>query len=226
MSTPVSHLRPYAVATAVAAVTLIVGVIASFGIARSLQWSTVVSPFSVVLAFGVATAVGVLTWLVMDMFFSRQKKPTFLGAINGMLCGLVAITPAAGLVGPMSALIIGGVAAVPSYFGLRWRARTSLDDSLDVVAAHGLGGTVGALLTGVFAQEAMSGVAGANGLLFGNPGQLATQAIAVASAAAYSGVVSFILFKLIDTVMGLRVSEEEEREGLDTATHGERAYNL
>jgi Amt family ammonium transporter len=122
----------------------------------------------------------------------------------------------------MNAILLGAIAAVPSYFGILFRAKTSLDDSLDVIAAHGVGGTVGALLTGVFADKALNGLA--DGLLFGNPGQLATQAIAVGSAIVYSGVVTFILLKVIGAVLPLQVGPDEENEGLDTSQHGEEAY--
>ena len=122
----------------------------------------------------------------------------------------------------MSAITLGALAAFPSYFGLLWRAKTNLDDSLDVVAAHGLGGTVGALLTGVFAQKAFNGVA--DGLLFGNPAQLGIQAVAVLSAIAYSGVMSFVLLKLVGVVFPLRASDSDEAFGLDVTLHGEEAY--
>ena len=124
----------------------------------------------------------------------------------------------------MSAIALGAIAAVPSYFGLVWRAKTELDDSLDVVAAHGIGGTVGALLTGVFAQESLNGIANANGLLFGNPGQLAVQAAAVAAAIVYSGVGSFVLLKLIGLIFPLRADAQDETAGLDVNQHGEEAY--
>ena len=111
---------------------------------------------------------------------------------------------------------------MPSYIGLVWRAKTSLDDSLDVVAAHGVGGTVGALLTGVFAQKALNGIA--DGALFGNPAQLGIQATAVAVTIVYSGVVSFILLKLIGLMIPLRASGDDEAVGLDISNHGEEAY--
>jgi Amt family ammonium transporter len=111
---------------------------------------------------------------------------------------------------------------VPSYFALSWRARTRLDDSLDVVAAHGLGGTVGALLTGVLAQKSWSGLA--DGLLFGNPRQLAVQATAVLAAAAYSAVGTLVVLKLVALIMPLRTSAKEEGLGLDVSQHGEEAY--
>src|SRR4029078_2625719 len=133
---------------------------------------------------------------------------TAVGAATAIVVGLVAITPAAGFISPMSAIALGAIAAIPSYFALVIRVKTSLDDSLDVVAAHGVGGTVGALLTGVFAQKSFNGVQ--DGLLFGNPGQLGIQAAAVLAAIVYSGVVSFILLKIIGLVMPLRATAEDE----------------
>jgi ammonium transporter, Amt family len=161
-----------------------------------------------------------VVWTLLD--YARNGKPTAVGAATAIVVGLVAITPAAGFVGPMSAIALGALAAVPSYFGLLWRARTSLDDSLDVVAAHGVGGTVGALLTGVFAQKALNGAT--DGLLFGNPAQLGIQAVAVVAALVYSGVLSFILLKLIALVMPLRADAESESVGMDVSEHGEEAY--
>ena len=161
-----------------------------------------------------------LVWTLLDLV--RTGKPTAVGAATAIVVGLVAITPAAGFVGPMSALALGGIAAVPSYFGLLWRAKTSLDDSLDVVAAHGVGGTVGALLTGVFAQKGLNGIA--DGLLFGNPGQLGIQAVAIGAVIVYSGVVSFVLLKVIGLVLPLRADAEEETVGMDLSQHGEEAY--
>ena len=167
-----------------------------------------------------APAGTLVVWALLDMV--RLQKTTAVGAATAIVVGLVAITPAAGFVGPMSAILLGAIAAFPSYFGLLWRAKTNLDDSLDVVAAHGVGGTVGALLTGVFAQKALNGVA--DGLLFGNPGQLATQAIAVVVAALFSAVMSFILLKLVNVVFPLRADDEAQSIGLDVAMHGEEAY--
>src|SRR3954449_10362327 len=152
-----------------------------------------------------------VVWTILDMV--RQQKSTAVGAATAIVVGLVAITPAAGFIGPMSAIALGAIAAVPSYFGLIVRVKTSLDDSLDVVAAHGVGGTVGALLTGVFAQKSLNGVA--DGVLFGNPYQLVIQGTAVVAVLAYSGIVSFILLKLIGLVIPLRASESAETEGLD-----------
>jgi Amt family ammonium transporter len=122
----------------------------------------------------------------------------------------------------MSAIALGALAAFPSYFALVLRAKTSLDDSLDVVAAHGVGGTVGAILTGVFAQKALNGVA--DGLLFGNPAQVGIQVVAVVAALSYSGVMSFVLLKLVSLVIPLRATAEDESTGLDVTQHGEEAY--
>jgi Amt family ammonium transporter len=161
-----------------------------------------------------------VVWTLLD--YMRSGKPTAVGCATAIVVGLVAVTPAAGFVGPMSAIALGAIAAVPSYFGLVWRAKTALDDSLDVVAAHGVGGTVGALLTGVFAQKALNGIA--DGALFGNPAQIAIQAMAVAATIVYSGVASFVLLKLIALAVPLRVSAADEDTGLDLSNHGEEAY--
>jgi Amt family ammonium transporter len=152
----------------------------------------------------------------------RGGKATAVGAATGIVVGLVAVTPAAGFIGPMAAMVLGGLAAFPSYFALLWRARTRLDDSLDVVAAHGVGGTVGALLTGVLASKAWNGAT--DGLWYGNPGQLATQAIACLAAIAYSGAATFVLLKLVGAVSPLRADAREEGLGLDVSQHGEEAY--
>jgi ammonium transporter, Amt family len=167
-----------------------------------------------------APAGTLVVWTLLDIV--RTGKPTAVGCATAIVVGLVAITPAAGFVGPMSAIALGALAAFPSYFALIVRVRTTLDDSLDVVAAHGLGGTVGALLTGVFAQKALNGVA--DGLLFGNPGQVGIQAVAVLASIVYSGAVSFVLLKVIGAVIPLRTNADDEREGLDISQHGEEAY--
>src|SRR4051812_2964683 len=167
-----------------------------------------------------APAATLVVWTFLDGI--RSGKPTAVGAATAIVVGLVAITPAAGFISPMSAIALGAIAAIPSYIGLVVRARTSLDDSLDVVAAHGLGGTVGALLTGVFAQKSLNGVQ--DGLLFGNPGQMIAQGAAVLAAIVYSGVVSFVLLKIIGLVIPLRATDEDEMTGLDISQHGEEAY--
>jgi Amt family ammonium transporter len=167
-----------------------------------------------------APAATLVVWTFLDMI--RSGKPTAVGAATAIVVGLVAVTPAAGFVSPMSAVALGGIAAIPSYLMLVWRAKTSLDDSLDVVAAHGVGGTVGALLTGVFAQKVWNGLA--DGALFGNPGQLTVQLTAVLAVAAYSATMSFVLLKLISLVLPLRASAGDETSGLDISLHGEEAY--
>jgi Amt family ammonium transporter len=168
-----------------------------------------------------APAATLVIWSILDLI--RVGKVTAVGAATAIVVGLVAITPAAGLVSPMSAVLLGGIAAVPSYFMLVWRAKSNLDDSLDVVAAHGVGGAVGALLTGVFADAAVNGGLG-NGLIGGNPAQVTTQLVAIGAAIAYSGVVSFILLKLVGAMMPLQATADEENEGLDNSMHGEEAY--
>ncbi len=165
-------------------------------------------------------AATLLVWTFLDAL--RSRKPTAVGAATAIVVGLVAITPAAGFISPMSAIALGAIAAVPSYLALMIRVRTSLDDSLDVVAAHGVGGTVGALLTGVFAEKAWNGVA--DGALFGNPRQLLVQAVAVFAVMAYSGIVSFVLLKVISLVTPLRATDQDESSGLDISLHGEEAY--
>jgi Amt family ammonium transporter len=167
-----------------------------------------------------APAGTLVVWTFLDMM--RSGKPTAVGCATAIVVGLVAITPAAGFISPLNALLLGGIAAVPSYFALVIRAKTSLDDSLDVVAAHGVGGTVGALLTGVFAERSLNGLF--DGAIAGNPGQVLIQGAAVLTAMVYSGGMSFILLKLIGLVIPLRASSAEEMEGLDISAHGEEAY--
>jgi Amt family ammonium transporter len=167
-----------------------------------------------------APAATLVVWTILDVV--RSGRPTAVGAATAIVVGLVAITPAAGFISPMSAILLGGIAAIPSYFTLQIRAKTSLDDSLDVLAAHGVGGTVGALLTGVFAEKALNGVA--DGLLFGNPRQLLIQGAAVLAALVYSAVISFVLLKLVGLVVPLRATSADEAEGLDITQHGEEAY--
>ena len=167
-----------------------------------------------------APAATLVVWTFCDAL--RSKRVTAVGAATAIVVGLVAVTPAAGFISPMNAILLGAIAAIPSYLALMIRAKTSLDDSLDVVAAHGVGGTVGALLTGVFASKALNGVF--DGALYGNPGQVGIQAMAVGTAILYSGAVSFILLKVIGLVIPLRASVADEGEGLDVTAHGEEAY--
>jgi ammonium transporter, Amt family len=168
-----------------------------------------------------APATALVAWTLLEL--RRTGRATAVGAATAIVVGLVAITPAAGFVGPMAAVVLGGFSAIPSYFALSWRARTRLDDSLDVVAAHGLGGAVGALLTGVLAQKAWNGVA--DGAFFGNPRQLAVQVLAVLAAAAYSAAGTFAVLKLVALVTPLRPSARDEGLGLDVSQHGEEAYS-
>jgi Amt family ammonium transporter len=161
-----------------------------------------------------------VVWTLLDM--TRNQKVTAVGGATAIVVGLVAITPAAGFISPISAIALGAIAAVPSYYALVWRVRTRLDDSLDVVAAHGLGGTVGALLTGVFAEKAWNTTA--DGLLFGNPAQLGIQAAAVLASIVYSGALTFVLLKLVAVVVPLRAESNDEGIGMDVSQHGEEAY--
>ena len=168
-----------------------------------------------------APAGALLGWTILDHFIT--KHITAVGVATAIVVGLVAITPAAGFVTPMGALGLGVLSVLPSYFIIRWRTRTRLDDSLDVFAAHGLGGLTGALLTGVLATTAIN-PGGADGLLFGNPGQLWIQTISILAVAAYSGTITFVLLKLIGLVMPLRADRDEEGHGMDIVAHGEQAY--
>src|SRR3954464_1810118 len=162
-----------------------------------------------------------VVWSLLDI--TRTKKTTAVGAATAIVVGLVAITPAAGFVSPVSGIVLGAIAAVPSYFAIIWRARTRLDDSLDVLAAHGVGGTVGALLTGVLAQKIWNGTA--DGALFGNPRQLAIQAAAVVATILYSAIGTFVILKVIAVVSPLRAGQKEEGIGMDVTQHGEEAYS-
>jgi Amt family ammonium transporter len=170
-----------------------------------------------------AAAMAALTWMTASWIFHR--RPSVLGATAGAVAGLVGITPAAGFVTPMAALLIGFVAGLGCFLVVEFVVRGRVDDALDVFGVHGIGGMIGALATGIFATKAIN-PAGADGLLFGNPGQLAVQALAVVVVAAYAAVVTWGLLKLVDVVFGLRVSPEEEERGLDTTQHGEAAYQL
>ena len=166
-----------------------------------------------------AAAAAALTWMTLSWI--RAGRPSVLGAAIGAVAGLVAITPAAGFVTPMAALLIGVGAGVLCELAVHLKQALGVDDALDVWAVHGIGGTWGAIATGIFAVAA---VGGASGLIDGNPGQVLTQIIAVLATWVYAGGVTFVLLKLIDITIGLRVTEEEEAEGLDATQHGEIAY--
>jgi len=164
-----------------------------------------------------ATSAAVLSWTLVE--WSLKGKPSLLGAVSGAVAGLVAITPACGFVGVGGALVIGLAAGVVCYWGVTgFKSMFKYDDALDVWGVHGLGGILGAMLTGVFALNAVGGHSGA---IEGNIHQLLIQAEGVGTTIVYSGVVSFVILKLIDLTIGLRVSEEDEMEGLDIAQHGE-----
>jgi len=166
----------------------------------------------------ISAAAGALAWL----FASWVKgKPSALGMVSGGIAGLVAITPAAGFVDVISALVIGGVAGVLCYKALLFRVGKGLDESLDAWAVHGVGGFWGALATGIFAVEAVGGY---SGLLQGNVDQFVVQVIGTVAAVVYAFVATYVLAKVVDSTMGLRVTEDEEYVGLDISQHGEKAY--
>jgi len=171
-----------------------------------------------------AAAAATLSWTFAEWIW--KGKPSALGAVSGAVAGLVAITPASGYVGPMASLIIGGAAGVICFWSTSYvKNKFGYDDSLDAFGVHGVGGTVGALLTGVFATKLVNPGAG-DGLLYGNPGQLLNQFIAVAVTWTFAIVMTFIIIKVVDLVIGLRISPDDEIEGLDSSQHGESGYNL
>jgi len=167
-----------------------------------------------------AAAAAAVVWMFLSW---RDNKPSVLGIVTGAVVGLVAITPAAGFVTPMAAILIGGLAAPISFYAIRLRQKWGLDESLDVWACHGMGGTWGALATGLFATT-MVNPAGYDGLFYGNPGQFLIQALAALVSIAFAFGVTFVIPKLLSRFMGLRVTENEEEVGLDISEHGERAY--
>jgi len=171
-----------------------------------------------------AAAACALTWMLLS--WAETKKPSAMATATGAVCGLVAITPASGYVGPIASLAIGVIAGLVTYLAVFFRnKKTRIDDSLDVWGAHGMGGLIGAVLTGVFAEKVIN-AAGNNGLLFGNPELLLKQVIAVAASAAYAFIMTFIILKVLSLFGSLRVSKEEEIQGLDMAVHGEEGYRL
>jgi Amt family ammonium transporter len=176
---------------------------------------------SAFLATNTGAAAAALGWMFTE--WMSRGRPTVLGAASGAVAGLVAITPASGYVGPMSALIIGAVAGALCYLACNLKSKFGYDDSLDVVGVHGVGGTWGAIATGLFASKAINDQ-GDNGLFFGNPGQLWTQVIAVLATYAIAIVMTAIILKVVDAIVGLRVTEEDEVAGLDLSQHSETAY--
>jgi Amt family ammonium transporter len=167
-----------------------------------------------------ATASAAFTWMIVEWLV--RGKPTVVGICSGAVAGLVAITPASGFVGPVGSLCIGVAAGIVCYWGCTGlKHMLGYDDALDAFGVHGVGGIVGALLTGVFAVEQYGGTAGA---IEGNVGQVLNQAIGIATVFVYDAVVTLIILKVVDVVIGLRVSEEAEREGLDLQLHGETVH--
>ncbi|MDQ1437873.1 MAG: ammonium transporter, Amt family [Acidimicrobiaceae bacterium] len=170
-----------------------------------------------------AAAAGMLGWLVVERL--KDGHATTLGAASGAVAGLVAITPCAGFVGGLSPIAIGAIAGIVCYLAIQLKFKLGYDDSLDVVGVHLVGGIVGSLLLGVFADKAVNSL-GANGLLNGGSDLLVDQLTAVVATLVFSGVVSFVLAKLVDLTIGLRVSSDDEAEGLDLSQHAETAYNF
>lgn len=170
-----------------------------------------------------ATAAAALSWMIVEWMHSG--KPTVLGLASGAVGGLVAVTPAAGFVNISGAIIIGIAAGVIPFFAVAsLKPKLGYDDTLDAFGIHGVGGTIGAILTGVFADPSINEAG--KGMLFGNPGQVVTQLIAVLVTLVYSGVMTFVIFMVVKAVVGIRVDAEEEVTGLDESQHGEKAYNL
>ncbi len=163
-----------------------------------------------------AAAAAGIVWMLLSW---QDHKPSVLGIVTGAVVGLVAITPAAGYVTPLAAIVIGAVAAPISYYAIRLRQRRNLDESLDVWACHGMGGTWGALATGIFASEA-----GTRGLLSGNPAQFLVQLLTIGIVIVFAFSMTYLISKLLSRTVGLRVSENEEEVGLDISEHGEKAY--
>jgi Amt family ammonium transporter len=177
---------------------------------------------SAILVSNTAAAAAMIAWVILDTI--NVGKPTVLGAITGAVAGLVAITPAAGFVGLSGSIVIGIVASLISYYAIyNLKTRFGYDDALDVFGVHGLSGVWGLIATGLFASPAINGVAG---LFYGNPGQLTIQIIAVVATAIYTFAVSLIIAKALDITIGLRVENNEEITGLDTALHEESGYRL
>ena len=174
-----------------------------------------------VMVTNTAAGMGALTWLTMSWL--HKGSPSVIGAVSGAIAGEVGITPASGFVDPSSAIVIGFLAGMVCYGAIILRERLKIDDALDVWAVHGVGGTLGILLTGVLA---VATVGGAKGLIDGNPGQVGTQIVAIAAVTAFSGIATFLILKLVDRLVGLRVEEDEEEAGLDSSQHGEVAWQL
>jgi len=169
-----------------------------------------------------AAATAALTWLLVEWL--HRGTPTVLGVASGAVAGLATVTPGAGYVGPFSAVLIGLLAGSLSYLAITWKGKLGYDDSLDVVGIHGVGGTLGILAVGLLASKAIN-PGGADGLFFGNPSQLRIQGLTALTTALFSFVGTYLILKLVNRVVGLRVSSDQERMGLDLSQHNERAYS-
>lgn len=177
---------------------------------------------SAILATHAAAAMGAMVWCGVE--WAHRGKPTVLGVASGAVSGLATVTPAAGYISPLFAIVIGAVAGIACYTAIVWKGRFGYDDSLDVVGIHGVGGAIGILATGLFASKAVN-PGGADGLLFGNPGLFGIQVLVAVVTTMFSMIGTFIILKLVDSMTGLRVSSEEEATGLDLSQHNERAYS-
>ena len=187
------------------------------GSALAADWLAV----NALVVTNLAAAAAAVSWMLTD--WARKGKPSAVGISVGAVCGLVAITPASGYVNPMASIIIGLAAGVLCNYVASWRARTTLDDSLDVFACHGAGGIWGTIATGLFASTAVN-AAGPNGLFYGNPSQLVVQLLGVLIVGGFAFVGSYLLLRVINVFTPLRVSQQEEDAGLDITQHGEEAY--
>ena len=171
----------------------------------------------------ISTATAAVAWMFVE--WAKHGKPSALGIVTGAVAGLVAITPASGSVGPIGALVIGLVSGVVCFWGATsLKAKLGYDDSLDAFGVHGIGGIVGALLTGVFVATSLGGNGLADGMTIGT--QVWAQLLSIIITIAWSGILSFIILKIVDATVGLRVEEDDERMGLDLSQHNERGYNL
>jgi Amt family ammonium transporter len=167
-----------------------------------------------------APACTLVVWFLLDL--RRDGRVTAIGAATAIIVGCVGITPACGYISPIWAMVLGGLAALPSYAFIVWRPRTRLDETLDVLAAHGIGGIVGILFIGFFAQQDWNGLS--DGLLYGNAEQLGWQALAVLAATTYAFAATWVILRVVALVMPLRADQRAEALGLDVVEHGEEAY--
>ena len=168
-------------------------------------------------------AAGALAWMMME--WVKYGKPSVLGIVTGMVAGLGTITPASGFAGPLGGIVIGGLSGVVCFGATQLlKRKLHIDDSLDVSPVHGVGGILGSLLTGIFVDASLGGTGFADGMTMAK--QVGVQALAIAATAAWCGVMTFVILKVLAATTGLRVDAEEESEGLDLASHGERGYSL